>query len=131
MDESREKTLRDVLEGHGLDPTTVLFRATLEQFLTPDEASGGWTITANPDPSEAVVDVYEGGHTALAAQMGPGLAFAVQPDNQWVEEDRVTVSLRLGDVLDQGGLVYPVESVITEPVWYVTLPSGRVGVHRV
>jgi hypothetical protein len=41
------------------------------------------------------------------------------------------VAVRLRDVLDQGGLLYPVESVITEPVWYLTLPTGRVRVERV
>ncbi len=42
----------------------------------------------------------------------------------------MTVAVRLGDVLDQGGMPYPVESVITEPVWYVTLPAGQVRVTR-
>ncbi len=74
--------------------------------------------------------MYEGGHVALAAHVGPGLAFSEQRDNQWRDEGRVAVAVRLGDVLDQGGLPYPVESVITEPVWYVTLPAGRVRVTR-
>ena len=88
-------------------------------------------MSANPDPSEAVVDVYGGGYGTVASQVGPGLAFALRPDSQWRDEGRVTVAVRLGDVLDQDGLLYPVESVITEPVWYVTLPAGRVRVDRV
>ena len=36
------------------------------------------------------------------------------------------VAVRLGDVLAQGGLIYPVESVITEKVWYCTLPAGSI-----
>jgi hypothetical protein len=97
--------------------------------VEPDNA---WheTVTANPDPSEAVVNVYEGGHVAIAAQIGAGLAFTERRDNRWRAEGRVTVAVRVGDVLDQGGMVYPVESVITEPVWYVTLPAGRVRVTR-
>jgi hypothetical protein len=107
----------------------MLYRESLETFVERDDA-GHETVTANADPSEAVVNVYEGGHVALAAQIGAGLAFTERRDNQWREEGRVTVAVRLGDVLDQGGLLYPVESVITEPVWYVTLPSGRVRVTR-
>jgi hypothetical protein len=127
--ESTARMTEDVLGNHGLNRDTVLYRESLVDFVERDEA-GHDTVTANPDPSEAVVNVYEGGHISLAAQIGPGLAFAEQRDNQWRGEGRVTVALRLGDVLDQGGLVYPVESVITEPVWYVTLPAGRVRVTR-
>ena len=36
--------------------------------------------------------------------------------------DSVEVEVRLEDVLRQGGLVYPVESVSVERVWYCTLP---------
>ena len=84
----------------------------------------------NPDPSEAVVDAYGGGYGTVASQIGPGLAFTLRSDSQWQEEGRVTVAVRLRDVLDQGGLLYFVESVITEPVWYLTLPTGRVRVER-
>jgi hypothetical protein len=131
MDDATAKALRETLELGGLGPDSVLYRETREEFLTHEETSGAWVLSANPDPSEAVVDVYEGGHTSLAAQIGPGLAFTVQADNQWVEEGRISVAMRLGDALDQGGLVYPVESVITESVWYVTLPTGSVRVTRV
>ena len=125
------RILSETLEDHGLDVESILYRDTLEEFLTFDESAGELWLSANPDPSEAVVDVYGGGHGTVASQVGPGLSFAARPDNQWQHEDRVTVSVRLGDVIDQGGLVYPVESVITEPVWYLTAPSGRMRVERV
>jgi hypothetical protein len=125
------RILSDTLEAHGLDSESLLYRATLDQFLQQDESTGAWSISANPDPSEAVVDLYGGGYGVVASQIGPGLSFAARLDNQWREEGRATVSVRLGAVIDQGGLIYPVESVITEPVWYLTLPSGRVRVGRV
>jgi hypothetical protein len=128
-DESLAQRVEEVLRDHGLSRDSVLYRESLELFVEPDDA-GHETVTANADPSEAVVNVYEGGHVALAAQIGAGLAFTERRDNQWREAGRVTVAVRLGDVLDQGGLLYPVESVITEPVWYVTLPAGRVRVTR-
>ena len=37
--------------------------------------------------------------------------------------DRVEVEIRLGDILQQGGLIYPVESVTVEKAWYCTLPT--------
>jgi hypothetical protein len=126
-----EKILSETLEAHGLDTESVLYRETLEGFLHQDESSGEWWISANPDPSEAVVDAYGGGYGTVASQIGPGLAFTLRADSQWQEEGRVTVAVRLRDVLEQGGLLYPVESVITEPVWYLTLPAGRVRVERV
>jgi hypothetical protein len=42
--------------------------------------------------------------------------------------DRVEVEVRLADIIAQGGLVYPVESVTVERVVYCTLPSGSVTV---
>jgi hypothetical protein len=128
-EESAAHKVEEVLRDHGLSRDSMLYRESLETFLERDDA-GHETVTANADPSEAVVNVYEGGHVALAAQIGPGLAFTERRDNQWREEGRVTVAVRLGDVLDPGGMPYPVESVITEPVWYVTLPAGQVRVTR-
>ncbi len=127
--DSAARKVEEVLRHHGLSRDSVLYRESLETFVERDD-DGHETVTANADPSEAVVNVYEGGHVALAAQIGAGLAFNERRDNQWREEGRVTVAVRLGDVLDQGGMLYPVESVITEPVWYVTLPAGRVRVTR-
>lgn len=43
----------------------------------------------------------------------------------------VDVAVRLGDILRQGGLIYPVESVTVERVWYCTLPSDSVEVREV
>jgi hypothetical protein len=33
--------------------------------------------------------------------------------------------------LDQGGRIYPVESVITSRIWYLTLPEGGVRVRKI
>ena len=43
-------------------------------------------------------------------------------------EERVSVLVKLQNIVDQGGLTYPVESVTTGPVWYFTLPSGKIRV---
>lgn len=126
-----KKELQELMEAHGLTEDTVLYRETLPEFLTDTDYSGMYSLSANADPTEAVIDVYGGGHISLAAQIGQGLGFAENPENQWREEDRVTVGVRLGDVFAQGGLIFPVESVITEKIWYLSIPDGKVIVRKV
>jgi hypothetical protein len=75
--------------------------------------------------------VCAGGHIIVAEQLGPGLALAEKRDNQWLAPDRTLVEVRLEDVLAQGGLLYPVESVVTEKVWFATLPRGSVVVRAI
>jgi hypothetical protein len=119
------------MTSNGLTGKTCLFRQTLAEFLEPLAVSGTYKISANPDPSEAIIDVYAGGHVGLAVHVGAGLAFVEWTDQDWTADDRVGVEVRLQDVLDQGGLIYPVESVITNKVWYLTLPEGGVRVRKV
>ncbi len=123
--------LNELMNANGFTGESVLYRATLPEFLTPLDDAGACSLSANDDPSEAVVDVYAQGHIVLAQQVGPGLTFAESLDNQWRGSDRKTVMVRVQDVLDQGGLIYPVESVITESVYYFTLPAGSVEVRQV
>ena len=126
-----KRELQELMEAHGLTEDTVLYRETLEEFLSDTSYPGMHSISANDDPTEAVIDVYGGRHVSLAAQIGQGLGFAESIENQWREEDRVTVAVRLGDVFAQGGLIYPVESVITEKIWYLTMPEGQVVVRKI
>ena len=44
--------------------------------------------------------------------------------------DRVEVEVRLADLLEQGGRMYPVESVTVERGWYFTLPAGSIDVRE-
>ena len=111
-----KKELEELMEAHGLTEDTVLYRETLSEYLTDTPYPGMYSLSANDDPTEAVIDVYAGSHVSLAAQIGQGLGFAESRENQWREEGRTTVTVRLGDVFSQGGLIYPVESVITEKI---------------
>ena len=126
--ESHRAILRELMASNDLSEESRLYRATLAEFLTPTARDGIYRITANDDASEALVDIYEGGHICVAGQKGPGLAFAEAPDNEWCTSDRSCVEVCLRDVLEQGGLIYPVESVITSKVWFFTLPKGEVEV---
>jgi hypothetical protein len=106
-----------------------------------------YSLAANASPSESVIDVYGPGYVVQAEQVGAGLAFAESASPDWQEtmelrtlraspdtvrssRDRVEVEVRLTDILRQGGLIYPVESVTVERAWYCTLPDGKVDVRE-
>lgn len=122
--------LEDLFQSNGFTGETRLYRQTLSEYLTVTDEPGVYRVSANPDPSEAVVDIYAEDNVSLAVHMGPGLAFAASQDNEWAAPERVGIEVRLQDVLDQGGLLYPVESVITSRVWYLTFPEGSVRVRK-
>ena len=148
-DGATQATLDKLLEQYGLAADTRLYREATPEALVPTETPGIFRLRANASPSESVVDVYGQGHIIQADQVGPGLAFAETPRPNWQEtmEMRtlragrgagapialppVEVEVQLQDILRQGGLVYPVESVTVERVWYCTLPSESVNVRPV
>lgn len=146
---SANAVLDRLLAEHGLSAETRLYREVLSQHLRLTGTGGVLELSANQSPGESVVDVYGNGYTVQAAQVGAGLAFAETPRPDWQETmelrvlqssdrtreqlslERMEVMVRLGDLLDQGGLIYPVESVAIEKVWYCTMPSGVVNVRPV
>jgi hypothetical protein len=120
-----------LLSSNGFTKESRFYRCTLPEFLRPGAEPDSFLLSANGESPEAVVDVYGSGHIVVAEQIGPGLALAQERDNQWLSPERKLVEVRLGDVLAQGGLVYPVESVVTEKTWFMTLPQGEVPVREV
>jgi hypothetical protein len=148
-DFTTQAVLDRLLEEQGLGGDRRLYREALRESLSPTDAPGVYRLSANAKPSEAVVDVYGQGHLVQADQVGPGLAFAESAVPDWQEtmemralkasrgsggalpEDRVEVEVRVQDILRQGGLIYPVESVTVERAWYCTLPAGSVNVREV
>ena len=147
-DESTRQALQSLMNEHRLFAETSLYREAMRDALIPTGKPGVYTLKANPSPSETVVDVYGQGYVVQAEQVGPGLAFAESDVPNWQETvemralratrtskakmaDRVEVEIQLGDILKQGGLVYPVESVTVEKAWYCTLPAGSIEVREV
>ena len=147
--ETTQAVLDKLLAEHGLTPDTPLYREAERNALTPTGEAGVYRIPANATPSESVIDVYGQGYLVQAEEMGPGLAFAQTDLPNWQEtvemralqargggagksaENCVDVQVLLGDILRQGGLIYPVESVTVDRVWYCTLPSGSAEVREV
>ncbi|MFT5424645.1 MAG: hypothetical protein ACI89L_002442 [Phycisphaerales bacterium] len=120
--------IQSLLEEHGLSLNTPLFRQTLPEFLTKVEGSGVIRISANPEPTESVIDIYGDGFNMAASHVGPGLSFIETKSAEWDEPNRVCVELSIMDVINQSGRIYPVTSISTEPTWYATLPSGFVDI---
>lgn len=147
--DTTQLVLQKLLDEHGLAHDTRLYREAERKSLTPTDTPGVYRLPANAKPSESVVDVYGQGHLVQAEEVGPGLAFAQSDLPNWQETvemralkagrsktgapaaDSVEVEVRLQDILRQGGLVYPVESVTVERVWYCTLPADSVEVREV
>jgi hypothetical protein len=129
-DAHAQTALEELMRENGFTEETRFYRETLPEFLSPTDSPGVFRISANPEPSESVIDLYAGGHISVAEQIGRGLAFVESAGNEWRSDDRATVSIRLKDVLDQGGRIYPVQTVITEKTWYFTLPGGSVEVRK-
>ncbi len=141
-DETTQAILSGLLEENEFTPETRLYREVERTTLMPGSAQGTYRLAANPDPSESVVDVYGPGYVVQAEQLGPGLAFASEPSINWQEtvelrairgmqnQANIEVEVRLADLLAQGGLMYPVESVTVERAWYFTLPGGSIEVRE-
>lgn len=145
-DEATQAVLSRLLEEHKLGGDTRLYREVARKTLTSTVTPGLFRLAANANPSESVVDPYGPGYVVQAEDVGPGLAFAESASPNWQEtvelralraghdelresaEDDVEVEVRLEDILRQGGLIYPVESVTVERAWYFTLPEGSVDV---
>jgi hypothetical protein len=148
-DAGAQTVLARLLEEHHLSNDSLLYREVERAQLLPAEADGQWRLRANDSPREAVLDVYGPGYVVQAETMGPGLAFTESGARNWQETMElralragertpdpaatgpVLVAARLGDLLAQGGLMYPVESVTVERAWYFTLPGGTIDVREV
>lgn len=148
-DEATQAVLARLLEEHSLAGETRLYREAERASLMATSTPGVYRLAANASPSESVIDVYGPGYVVQAEQMGPGLAFAESASPNWQETmelralrsrrgtagsadlDRVDVEVRLADLLQQGGSMYPVESVAVERAWYFTLPAGSIEVREV
>lgn len=142
------EALDRLLKENGLTSESRLYREAVFTALRETGTPGVFHLAANENPSDSVVDVYDQGYVVQASEVGPGLSFAESASPNWQEtmelravraghapgvvpEPRVEVEVRLGDILAQGGLLYPVESVTVERAWYCTLPQSGIDVRVV
>jgi hypothetical protein len=146
-DAATQAVLLRLLEENGLNADTRLYRAAERASLAATATPGVFRLAASAHPRETLVDVYGPGYPVQAEDVGAGLAFAESAAPGWQETkelralqaglnrapsegDHVEVEVRLADLLNQGGAMYPVQSVTIERAWYFTLPSGFIEVRE-
>ncbi len=118
----------EVLSSNDLSLESRFYRYTLTEYLAPAGDEGETRVSANSSPDEAVIDVYNDGVTLFAKDLAPGLVFAASRECEWESADRVCIEIRVGDVLEEGGRLYPVQFV--ENAWYLTFPSGSAAIRK-
>jgi hypothetical protein len=146
-DATTQAVLLRLLEEYHLTGDTRLYRETERASLAATATPGVYRLAASAHPRETLVDVYGPGYLVQAEEVGAGLAFAESASPGWqetkelralqaglnraaTEADHVEVEVRLGDLLERGGVMYPVQSVAVQRAWYFTLPSGSVEVRE-
>ena len=58
--------LAELMRSSSFSGESRFYRQTLPEFLTPTDEAGVFRVSANDDPSEAVIDIYAGHHVCLA-----------------------------------------------------------------
>ncbi len=123
-----QESLTKFMQENNLTSESKLVRYTSKDHLK--ESDGHLYLNAKQDPMEMVVDRYHGSSEVfIASEIGPGLAFLSEKEEEYEIADRICVEIVLKDVLDQGGLVYIVTSLPPYlKAFYCTLPDGKVKV---
>ena len=126
----KKEILQQLMLEDNLSLDSEFYRYTKKSHINKNK-DGSLTITANSNPPEMVIDLYNGqGHTFRADSVGQGLSFTTKEEKDYYTDESVSVKLKLKDILDQGGLIYKVISV-PEYVnaYYFTIPSGKVKIN--
>ena len=124
------ETLENLMESEGLTSDSVMYRYTNKHHIGTDEEGKNF-INANPNSEEIVIDHYGQGHSMAASEFGPGLAFALSKESRFKNSDRLCVSVKLEDILNQGGQIYQDQSSGEPGSWYLTMPNGSVKITTV
>ena len=122
----------ELMRKRGLTPDTRLYRWVEPKHLDLERQ----TIAGNPSSFGTVDDPYtmlQGGKSILrkSRDLGPSLNVTEVPfsSRSWRGPEMVQVSIRLGDVLEQGGRIYPDLGLIGMPgakPLLVTLPQKAI-----
>jgi hypothetical protein len=123
-----QQILDTFMKEHNLTSESKLVRYTSRNYLKND--AGQIYLDAKTNPVDMIVDRYHGfWEVFLASEVGQGISFLSQKEDEYERSDRVCVEIQLKEVLNQGGLVYTVTSLpayIT--AYFCTLPEGKIKV---
>jgi len=123
-----QEILEKFMKDNDLTPDTKLVRYTSRAYLK--ENDGQQYLEAKTEPADMVIDRYHGfWEVFIASEVGQGISFLSQREDEYERSDRLCVELHLKDVLEQGGLVYTVTSLPAYiKAFFCTLPEGKIKV---
>jgi len=123
-----EQVLTAFMQENNITSESKLYRYTSKNYLK--ELNGEFYLEAKKESTDMVVDRYHGfWEVFLASEVGPGISFLTNREQEYERTDRVCVEISLKDVLDQGGLIYNVTSLPAYlNAFFCTLPEGRLKV---
>lgn len=105
-----EAILKAIMTENNFTPETSFFRFSSPKFL--NESPDGLTfLSVNKNPTEMIIDIYRGGHSLMAKNVGKGLTFTTSVEEGYKSSDKTCVEVKLKDILDQNGMIYEVTSV--------------------
>jgi hypothetical protein len=125
---NREAILKRIIAENSFTPETSFFRYTSPKHLVESQ-DGRTFINAFKNPMEMIIDIYHGGHSLIANNIGPGLAFTLSVEEDYNSNDKLCVEVKLEDILDQNGLIYEVTSVPEYvKAFFFSLPDKKIKV---
>jgi len=123
-----QQILDTFMKENDLTSESKLVRYTSRDYLK--EIDGHLFLEAKKSPTDMVVDRYHGfWEVFLSSEVGQGISFLTEKEEEYERSDRVCVEMYLKDVLEQGGLIYKVTSLPAYlNAFFCTLPEGKVKV---
>jgi hypothetical protein len=123
-----QEVLSKFMQDNNLTNESKFIRYSSRGYLK--EFNGDLYLEAKKEPLDMVVDRYHGfWEVFIASEIGPGISFLTNREQEYERTDRVCVEISLKDVLDQGGLIYNVTSLPAYlNAFFCTLPEGRLKV---
>ena len=123
--------LAEFLESEGISKESQFYRYTLPEYLRVD-ADGKYFVSANPEATEMIEDIYGNGHSMMAKFLGQGLAFTTEVEEEFKNDDHILISVKMENILDQEGLIYPdVSSYTDSKAYFITIPKGEIEVQKI
>ncbi len=132
LTQEEREIMDDLLAENYLTAESVLYRYTSDEYLEKN-SEGEFVLHAKVEPIDMVVDRYHGSyHVYISREIGQGLSFMKKREKEYENPNRICVSVTVGDIIDQGGLIYPVSSLPAHiKAFFFTLPEGKVKVRIV
>jgi hypothetical protein len=125
----KQKELLAFMKENKLTPETKLYRYTSKDYLK--NIDGKLYLKAKKKPTDMIIDIYNGSsdNVFIASEMGQGISFLSIQEEEYESSGRVCIEIKIKDVLDQEGMIYPITSLPSYlKAFYCTIPNGLVKV---